>query len=93
MSNHVRRSADPRLPLWLRVVWAGLERAAAGPGIEPVIVPWLPGELRATVDRSGLTAPKDISRAIATAKRYGLLDPGSCARVLVMPADYARRQT
>ena len=66
-----------RAPLWLRVaVWAAHRPNAQGDVVLGK------GELRTALDPTGCMSSQQISHAIRAAVRYGLLHPGSNARLL-----------
>lgn len=68
---------NPRLPIWTRV-WIAAQMQADDQGCSW----WGPGELRWTIDPTGLTTPNSISRGITQCVMRGLLDARSNARGL-----------
>lgn len=78
-----QRSLDVRLPLWLRVVALGVERAE--PNVLGHAATFSHGEMRQQLDPQGLgLAPASVTRAIAAGVDRGLLHPGSNARALYL---------
>lgn len=68
--------ASPRLPLWWRVILFAIDHDG---------MPLARGHLRDAVDPERLTRPAEISRAIRKGEKAGMLAPGSCAGVLLVP--------
>lgn len=70
--------ANPRLPLWCRVVLYAVDHDA---------VQLDRGELMAAVDPQRLSRSAEVSRAIKHAVHKGILAPGSTARRLTFTGD------
>lgn len=75
------RSADYRLPLWLRLTALAVEE------MEPdvlggYVATFAPGELRGLLSQDTDLLPSAVTRAIRLAEDHGLLAPGSSSRCL-----------
>lgn len=75
----IERSSDNRLPLWLRIVALGVEKA------DDHVATFQLGELHRTLDPFDLGLSRSlVTRAIASGITYGMLAPGSNTRRLIL---------
>jgi len=76
-----RRSADLRLPLWLRLSALAVEHGQADV-LGTVTAEFEPGEVRQLLSGGVALAPSAVTRAVRLAESHGMLAPGSSVRCL-----------